>query len=180
MTSEALDARIRQAISRALTHWRLFNLSLAGKCRVLFGLAVLLIIAVAVSILWYRMERLVEQRISQEAHHLADEFIMLQVHSKYFDFGPRHFSLDAARQYPKPTLIKLTGKPATQPVGRDKFVERAIRVFGGDPTRQQAFQIERDNAGRKIYRYVRAVRASQSCLECHQQAVPGEQYQRGQ
>ena len=48
-----------------------FALSLAAKCRILFGLAVLLIIATALFVPWYYMERLVDEMNLNETRHLA-------------------------------------------------------------------------------------------------------------
>lgn len=193
MAKEALEARIRQGISGTLTQWRLFNLSLASKCMVLFGLAVLLIIVVALSVPWYRMERLVEQRNSKEARVIADQYLMFQVHGRYvgltdekaetvFDLQQMrdYFSSDSARKYPKPKLIKLAGKQSAQPAPPDKFIARAIKLFRSDPSITQAFRSDRDAQKNKIYKYVRAVRVRQSCLDCHQQVVPNEQYSAGQ
>ncbi len=50
---------------------RWFSLSLAAKCRILFGLAVLLIIATALFFPWYYMERLVDELNISEARHQA-------------------------------------------------------------------------------------------------------------
>src|SRR5205823_3507903 len=43
----------------------LFHISLAGKCRLLFGLAVALIIAAALFVPWYCLEALVHEANSQ-------------------------------------------------------------------------------------------------------------------
>jgi len=185
MANEALEARIRRGISRALTQWRLFNLSLAGKCRVLFGLAVLFIIAVALSMPWYRMERLIEERNAREAATLADEFLMYQVHVKYRGIDPQRardrFTLDPHRPPAHVALIKLAGKPTTQPFAADKVLRRAIRLFATEPGHSEVFTTAWDDvSGRKVYRYVRAVRAHKGCLDCHEQAVAGEQYVNGQ
>ncbi len=49
----------------------MFHVSLAGKCRILFGLAVVLIIAAALFVPWYSLETLVQDRNMQRARHLA-------------------------------------------------------------------------------------------------------------
>jgi len=190
--NETLEARIREGISRLLTHWRLFNLSLAGKCCVLFGLAVLLIIAVALSMPWYRMERLVEERIRGQARTISDAFMLFEVHAKPAGLDsvqvPRLgaercrelFSPNPSRQYPQPTLIKLAGKSTTQPGHRDKFVKRAIRHLRENSNLADVFATQRDTEDRKVHRYMRAIRVHAQCLACHEQAVPAEQYKIGQ
>jgi two-component system, NarL family, sensor histidine kinase BarA len=49
----------------------LFHISLAAKCRVLFGLAVALIIAAALFVPWYSMETLVHDRNVQRVRNMA-------------------------------------------------------------------------------------------------------------
>ena len=86
MPSDAVETRVRQTLAGALARLRLFNLSLADKVRVLFGLAVLLIIAVALSVPWYRMESLVEDQNSKQAEAIADSFLIFYVHGQYGGF----------------------------------------------------------------------------------------------
>ena len=110
MAKDVLETRARRTLTSVLVHWRLFNLSLAAKCRVLFGLAVLLIIAVALSVPWYRMEGLVEQRNGMRAEAIADAFLIFDVHRAQalsYDQLRYYFSSDVERSYPRPTLIKI-------------------------------------------------------------------------
>lgn len=79
MPHNSIETRIREALTGFLAHWRFFNLSLAAKCRVLFGLAVLLIILIALSMPWYRMKRLVEEQHNKQAQAIADAFLMFEI-----------------------------------------------------------------------------------------------------
>lgn len=180
MPQDALEARARTMITSALAHWRFFNLSLAAKFRMLFGLAVLLILAIALSMPWSRMERLVEQQSGKQARAISDAFLIFEVHRKYAGFDPLqlryYFSAEGEQNYPRPTLIKLAGKPSREPVPEDKFTQEAIDHFRSDPTINQLWQIEHNAEGRKIYHYLQPVRATAACLECHQQVVQGEEY----
>ncbi len=184
MPQDALEARIRTMITSALAHWRFFNLSLAAKFRMLFGLAVLLIIGVALSMPWYRMEGLVEQQNGKQTRAIADAFLTFEVHRKYAGFSPEqlryYFSKEGGYSYPLPTLIKLTGKPSKNPVPNDRFTQNAIEWFRSDPGIKEAWQIERDASGKKLYHYIQPIRVRQACLECHQQVVPGEEYRLGE
>ncbi len=175
-----MESKIRSALTSALARWRIFNLSLAAKCRLLFGLAVLLIIAVALSMPWYRMEQLVEDQHSKQAQAIADAFLIFDVHRKYTGLAPSqlryYFSEQQQQGYPRPRLIKLTGKPSEQPQEGDKFTQNAIKLFRDDPSVQRVWRTERTPEGRKIVHYLQAVRVKPACLDCHQQVVPGEQY----
>lgn len=172
---------MRRALSGALAHWRLFNLSLADKCRMLFGLAVLLIVAVALSVPWYRMDRLVEQQKREQARAVADAFLTFQVHGKYAgvkeEMRRYYVSSDPRRDYPEPTLVKLAGKRDRKP--QDKLTQRAINIFR-DPDMDRVDEVTPGEDGRWVYQYVQAVRARPACMDCHQQVVPGEQYRLGQ
>jgi signal transduction histidine kinase len=184
MPRDALEAKARTFITNALAHWRFFNLSLAAKFRMVFGLAVLLIIGVALSMPWYRMERLVEQQNGKQAKAIADAFLIFEVHRKYSGLSPSqlryYFSPTGEQNYPIPTLIKLSGKASKAPVPDDEFSHGAIEMFRSNPNINQLWQIEKDAEGQKIYHYIQAVRVTQSCLECHQQVVPGEDYRLGE
>jgi len=175
-----VEAKIRSALASTIAHWRIFNLSLAAKCRVLFGLAVLLIIAVALSMPWYRMEQLVEEQHSKQAQAIADAFLIFDVHRKYTGLSPSqlryYFSEQQQQGYPRPRLIKLAGKPSEQPAENDEFTQNAIKLFRDDPATQCVWQTERTPEGRKIVHYLQAVRVKPACLDCHQQVVPGEEY----
>jgi len=174
----------RQALSSAIAGWSFFNLSLAAKCRLLFGLAVLLIIAVALSVPWYRMERLVEQQNGKEAQAIAEAYLKFQVHQNYAGFSPEmlryFFSTEERRSYPQPTLIKLAGKTSDQGLPQDEFTDEGIEEFRNDRGRSQIFQIVRDADGRRSYQYLQAIRAEASCLECHGQGLETEKYRQGQ
>src|SRR5215212_11370016 len=51
---------------------RQLHISLAAKCQLLFGAAVVLIITAALLVPWQRMEQLMEQMNERTAHTLAD------------------------------------------------------------------------------------------------------------
>jgi len=185
MPQDALEARARTIITSALAHWRFFNLSLAAKFRMLFGLAVLFIIAVALSMPWYRMERLVEQQNGKQARAIADAYLIFEVHRKYTGMLPEalryYFSSEGGRNYPLPHLVKVAGKPSRESLPEDRFTQEALTIFRSDPSIKQVWKIDKDGPeGQRAYRYIQAVRATSACLECHQQVVPGEEYRLGE
>src|SRR3982751_2662578 len=92
---------------------RRLEISLAAKCQILFGAAVLLIIAAALLVPWQRMEQLTEQLDERSAAALADEAVALHVHQR-----------DAAR--PSPT---------TDPAAAEADAEDARPVSSNGTTR---------------------------------------------
>ena len=58
------------------------KLSLANKCRLLFGSAVLLIIGAALMGPWYQMNRLVDEAQKPAARVAADDFLIYAVHAR--------------------------------------------------------------------------------------------------
>jgi signal transduction histidine kinase len=184
MPRDLIEAKVRTILTNTLAHWRLFNLSLAAKFRMVFGMAVLLIIGVALSMPWYRMERLVEQQNGKQAQAIADAYLMFEVHRKYTGLSPSqlryYFSPEGQQNYPIPSLIKLSGKASKNPLPDDEFTQKAIEMFRQNTANKQFSKIEKGAEGQKFYHYIQAVRVTSSCLECHQQVVPGEEYRLGE
>lgn len=181
MSPDNLRTRWLQSLSSALARSRLFNLSLAAKCRILFGLAVLLIIAVALSVPWFRMERLVEQGKGGRAKVIADAYMSFHIHAKYTgtsEWSRRFFSSDPGRSYPRPTLINLTGDTAGTDL--DKLTSDAIERFHLNRDITHVWKIERDTDGQRTYQYLQAVRAEETCMGCHERWVPGREFRKGQ
>src|ERR1700685_1318808 len=58
---------------------RQLRISLAAKCQILFGLAVVLIISSALSVPWQRMEQLTEQLNVRAASALADNAVAAHI-----------------------------------------------------------------------------------------------------
>jgi signal transduction histidine kinase len=179
---KGMDTRWHQLLINALARWRLFNLSLAAKCRVLFGLAVLLIIAVALSVPWYRMELLVEQGKGGRAQVITDAYLYFDIHAQYSgtsDWSRRFFSSDLERQYPKPTLIRLAGE--TLPADLDELTEKAIARFRADKNLPHVWHID-DTQSQRRYLYLQAVRAEEACMSCHEREFVAKQpvFRKGQ
>src|SRR3954471_18577460 len=81
---------------------RQLHISLAAKCQLLFGTAVVLIIAAALFVPWQRMEQLTTQLDLEAAGALADHAV------------PRHVLKQKSRPS-APTAPPAPGAPATQP-----------------------------------------------------------------
>ncbi len=158
---------------------RLIRISLAAKYRVLFGLAVLLIIGAALCVPWMRMEALVLEGPFEESRRSArDHFELLGepdraagtrggFHRDGFgvvvDSSESQPQFISRRAFHSPLVDAAPGGPLA---ASDPFVERAFDAFEQHPNRQVVLDTRVTNEERRsLYAY--AVRATKSCLTCH-------------
>lgn len=155
---------------------RLVRISLAAKYRILFGLAVLLIIGAALAVPWFLMNELVLEQPYREAQRAADDYFRLVmphpelpgasgggVHGQEFSLFPNRQVL--------PRYYALTGDPNDPAalINQDTlpgFVRQAFRRFLLNPTQSSFHRTRRLETGER-FEYAQAVRVSQRCLECH-------------
>src|SRR5438128_2152070 len=113
---------------------RQLNISLAAKCQLLFGAAVVIIIAAALFVPWHRMEQLTEQLNDRSARTLVDYAIDQHVARKTPTTIPLTKSaalpattqpLQDAHDFAPPRLILATSK--TEDPAFTPFERRAIR-----------------------------------------------------
>jgi len=155
---------------------RQLHISLAAKCQLLFGAAVVLIIAAALFVPWQRMEQLMEQLNERAARNMVDYAIDRHVAEVTAATG-------AGQSTSRPTTQAV--HPATQPVdidGSDHPVPRLILVRAASTpvlTRFESLAVQRLVAkperefyrgyytmkdGKDGYKYARI---EQSCASCH-------------
>ncbi len=157
---------------------RLPRISLALKYRVLFGLAVALIIAATLYVPWRRMEELVFEQPFREAERVVDDFFRQVLphsgdpaHVPGVVHGRDTSLLDAKRLHQpryvplKSNLFESAGK-GEQPGELDTFTLNALRTFVGHSKREFTYEAQPSNEGRRFH-YAHAVRVSKSCLSCH-------------
>ncbi|MDX1564551.1 MAG: histidine kinase dimerization/phospho-acceptor domain-containing protein, partial [Phycisphaeraceae bacterium] len=126
------------------------RLSLATKCQLLFGLAVLLILIAALSWPWLRMRTLVEEGQRQTARRLSEAWLAAEQ-------GPLHSSgTDRSIQIRRLGLEQLKQRDD----GGDPFVAEAMSLFTGESEREELFRAAMDEQGQWVYRYARAVHQS--------------------
>ncbi len=156
------------------------KISLASKLRLLFGAALLGIIAAALAVPWYSMELLAEQGV----HGSGTELLRLSMN----EFSQQHVSSHAkagdalaslARLHSGgtdgrqgPSFISLLPAAGSPPVGAPKASmdaprSRAERTFKRNADADVSIEKWEDKQGRTMYRCIRAVRAETSCLSCH-------------
>jgi signal transduction histidine kinase len=145
---------------------RRLNISLATKCQLLFGVAVVLVVMAALFVPWQRMETLSEQPNESAARLLADAVLQDHVRS----------AGRSANQLPSFTTPLL---PTTQPTETNWQRHELIGVEkAGDPRLTRfdaaAFRFFKQNPERRTfirtgerYRLARALVARDTCLQCH-------------
>src|SRR5687768_3840123 len=165
---------------------RQLHISLAAKCQLLFGAAVVLIIAAALFVPWQRMEQLMEQLNERSARTMIDYAVDQHVAAVT---GARDGAGDATATRPVtgPTTRAVT-PPTTQPLidGSDHppprlilanyvtdaaltpFERRALRRLRDHPEREFDFRYYEMRDGNHGYRYARV---EQSCASCHNGAA---------
>lgn len=186
------------------------TISLAAKCQLLFGFAVLVIIAGALMFPWQRMEQLANREPFYEARVAAD-MALRQIHQSRpvsADLQGTAARLAAAStlrpsatapaaigggavgttvalpmqtpaerwasvhlaglNYPQPRIVAMA-KPGSVPQGADGVTRAAIQEFLLHSRRRQYGQLKNLFKDRPVYQYAAAVRATQSCVRCHEQ-----------
>ena len=152
---------------------RQLRISLAAKCQILFGAAVVLIIAAALAVPWQRMEQLTEQLNERAAGALADNVLAEHVRaqqSQQADMtvqqqaAPPKDQGDVETQWP-PRLLSLS---AERP-DLDRFEKRALAHFKKHPDAAPYTFYYTRKGNTDGFRYAQGVyiAAGSSCVACH-------------
>lgn len=161
---------------------RFAKVSLAAKYRVLFGLAVIAILAAALTVPWYRMEAIVFDQPYREARRAVDEYFRLtlpqqrgaagSVHSKQFGLIP-----DLLRYQPRflSTDVTVDTSRDAQSDPLDEFSENALAFFRQHSNRDFTHRTLNTPEGRTMF-YAHAVRVAKSCLDCHDEGKSAPPY----
>ncbi len=169
---------------------RIVKISLATKLRLLFGLAVLGVIAAALGVPWYFMELLAEQGVQRPGSELTRLRLneWLREHPKNPDADDDKNSHvvtfytageDAATRTGPSVIVLVEGRKSPRPLGSSP--RKAIKAFARNPAQQLAVIEGDDDRDETVFRVFRAVRAEQSCMTCHGAAAKAElRYQPGQ
>jgi len=165
------------------------KISLATKLRVLFGAAVLGIIAAALIAPWYFMELLAQRGVEGPAAELTrlrlNEYIREHPRdpdAAADDSRSEVVSLYTARggaEAPKgPSFVPLP--PGLPDEALDSPSRRARRAFRKSGDEELAVIEAEDDRGERVYRCFRAVRIDRSCADCHEKSNPALPTQAGQ
>lgn len=146
-----------------------FSISLAAKCRLLFGLAVLLIIASALFVPWLRMRDLVHEaefRVARQIGRLT--LAQIEPIGGNWDLQQRLLNTwwpQRSEQYairaPTPTVIALPDPADPRPpAGLDDFLTRSIEVLAANPGLSEAPPQVVSDETELVYRVVLPIRSA--------------------
>lgn len=174
---------LRRWAKQGLKFLRLQPLSLAEKCRLLFGGAMLFTLALALSIPYFWMGKLTQKNVLDAGRAVSESVF------------ERHFRPDSTKEGGPPLLAHLK-----QLIDPNEYVVRWIRLdqssSGLDTlTKTQRQKLEEIQEGEHLedlawidrqsrpmrHEYLRLVRAKETCLQCHTEegsAVPFNKKQR--
>lgn len=135
------------------------RLSLANKCQLLFGLAVVLILTAALAVVWQRMQWLVDH----QPHRRAQDYAASWLDDK-IQLGGSLTSvariLDGLPEDTQLALALVEPQDFEWASQRDPFLAEAIEHFQSASNATEQFTEATDEQGMTYYRYARAVRKS--------------------
>ncbi|MCZ6811564.1 MAG: HAMP domain-containing protein, partial [Planctomycetota bacterium] len=141
------------------------GISLANKCQLVFGFAVVAILAAALSVPWVRTRMLVREGQFEAARQLADAWLAKQIQLNPVELhgGPPLWINDLFDDPDTAALLRITIVEIDEidtPQDGDPLIAAALRRFQKD---EQVTE-HTDTAtvsGKTVYRYVRVLRESQ-------------------
>ncbi|MBC7783574.1 MAG: HAMP domain-containing protein [Burkholderiales bacterium] len=148
---------------------RQLKISLATKCQLLFGVAVVLVICAALFVPWQRMEQLSEQPNESAARLLAEQ--TMRQHVDLQTSATTRPLLRAVRDVAtRPTDEDETRYPRVIALARQnsdelsRFEKQSIQAFIKDPDRRSRSSLLRSS---NRYRYAQPLLLRGTCLQCH-------------
>jgi signal transduction histidine kinase len=162
------------------------KISLAAKCQMLFGAAVILIIAAALWVPWQRMDQLTSQLNEKAAQavvrtavaeHVAAELRRLPGSPNAAATEP---AAQASTDSPLPILLdgqgflppRLVSVSAANSTSLTRFEATSMNRFIRDPDRAFEQRLYSLGEGREGYRYAQPVYLRAECVACHAGETP--------
>lgn len=152
---------------------RQLKISLATKCQLFFGVAVVLVICAALFVPWQRMEQLSDQPNVSAASILAQQTVRQHV-DLHTTATTRPVVLSSQTVTTRPAdegeaaYPKMIGVNRTDTAGVTPFELKAIDAFKKDPERRYRSSLLRST---DRFRYAEPLFARGDCLQCHQPTV---------
>jgi len=148
---------------------RFAPISLAAKCRILFGLAVLLIVLSALYVPWLRTRDLVHETNMNSARQmalLAAQRCDLQASGEWsipqgaLERWWRRGAGSLGLYGSCPRLVQLSPKSPMPPPGADAFLRTGINTLLRNAGERETTQIDSNANGEPLYRYLLAIRSN--------------------
>ncbi|HWB20904.1 MAG TPA: HAMP domain-containing sensor histidine kinase [Phycisphaerales bacterium] len=148
----------------------LSGISLANKCQLLFGCAIIAILFAALSVPWMRTSSMVSQSQLEIARQLADAWLNDRIHLSSVEHSSVSTIISSSATTTSPenaasppenllTLSLVMVKDIDTNDPEQAFLAEAFRKFS-DSSKSQEFSSSQRVHGRTVYRYARAVRES--------------------
>jgi hypothetical protein len=144
-------------------------LSLAEKCRLQFGAAVLFSLLLALLIPYFWMNKLTEKSSLDAGRAIGQAVFERHFHSKYrreraSRLSEKGILLEETDQIAE--WIRLSGSGEERPETLGKIHRKKLDLLRQDTDNEDAAWMERQ-AGEMKNHYLRLVRAEENCLRCH-------------
>ena len=147
------------------------KITLAAKCRFLFGTAIFLIIGSALVLPWLYMQAMVNEEARRAGGEITrlylNEWITKHRDGLKPDEVARLFAAgDESGVRSGPTLLRLQPNQ-TLKAPAERSASRAIKTFLHESSEDLVQVSDADDRGRRIHRSYRAVRVTAACMSCH-------------
>ena len=135
------------------------RISLANKCQLLFGAAVVLILSAALAVVALRMQSLIERGPQKRAQDIAQSWLAdeIQFGGKLNEIQHDAGGLPADVSMAASLILKDRFDAVAE---RDPFLADAVELFQTRPTSWELFGSAQDAQEQTYYRYARAIRKS--------------------
>ncbi len=150
--------------------FRRLEISLAAKCQILFGAAVILIIGAALAVPWRRMEQLTGELNGRAAAALADNALLEHALIQrtpwpHVDLTTQPYSPPEPHEIrPAGVVPRLIAIDAPDSTPLTKFEQRSLGYFRRHPESESRSAYSDDN---QRYFYARPVYLGHGCIACH-------------
>jgi signal transduction histidine kinase len=154
-----------------LNRIRRLNISLAAKCQLLFGSAVVLIIAAALFVPWQRMEQLTEQMNTVAASAVAENVIRRHITNPSLSLAQPTSAPTTRSSAPESLPPRLIGLhiSTTQPMTNwERTVLKQLRT---EPQTEVISRKYTRHDGTIGFRYAQPVTLGTECTRCHQSTL---------
>ena len=165
---------------------RFVQVSLGTKLRLLFGVAVVGVIAAALLVPWYFMELVSQQNLQRSAELLTELRLTEWLHKHPTDPKARSYvatiyALGRHGQGRQGPRMAPFGPDTDADASSDASARKARAALTGSPGQELVILPAEDEGGHDVYRCFRAVRVEAACDGCHGPTVPvSRQLQPGQ
>ncbi len=135
------------------------RISLANKCQLLFGAAVVLILTAALSVGFIRMQTLVREGQYEAARQLANAWVMGLAQSDPAEDRPAT-GLHVSPQDQRLRMVHVYKDQFLRLAKNDPFLAEAIAYFKTHLDQNELFRPAQSPDGQSYYRFAKAVRAA--------------------